>query len=57
VVVGIDVHPPTSGSVDGLRTALDHARRNGLDARPGGRARWPYLTIDMGYNGKKGFPE
>lgn len=57
VVVGIDIHPPTSGSVDGLRTALDHARRNGFDNRPGGRARWPYLTIDMGYNGKHGFPE
>lgn len=57
VVVGIDIHPPTSGSVDGLRTALEHASTNGFDNRPGGRARWPYLTVDMGYNGKRGFPE
>lgn len=57
VVIGIAILGPTSGSVEGLRIALDHARRNSLDSRTGGRARWPYLTIDMGYNPKEGFAE
>ncbi|KAA0024909.1 hypothetical protein [Antrihabitans cavernicola] len=57
VIIGIDIHPPTSGSVDGLAVALEQAKRNGIDGRNGGRSRWPYLTIDMGYNPKKGFAE
>ncbi|MBB2769888.1 UNVERIFIED_ORG: hypothetical protein GGE11_000783 [Mycolicibacterium obuense] len=55
VVIGMDVHPPTSGSVDGLDVAITHAKRNGLDTRRAGRARLPRLTTDMGYNPKDGF--
>ncbi|WP_016890723.1 hypothetical protein [Mycobacteroides abscessus] len=57
VITGIDIHTPTSGSVDGLATALRFHRANGFDCRPGGRARWPRLVIDMGYNAKTGFGE
>lgn len=57
VVVGIDIHPPTSGSVEGLAVAIEHARLNGLDGRRGGRSRWPFITVDMGYNPKKSFAE
>lgn len=53
--IGMDVHSPTSGSVDGLATALNHARRTGIDGRRGGRTRRPLLTADMGYNPKNGF--
>jgi hypothetical protein len=55
VVIGIDIHPPTSGSTDALDVAITHAKRNGLDTRRTGRARLPYLTVDMGYNPKEGF--
>lgn len=56
--IGMAVHYPTSASVEGLATALDHAHRTGVDARPeNNRCRWPLLTADMGYNDKKGFPE
>jgi len=55
VIIGIDVHAPTSGSVDGLRNALRHAASNGLTGPPPSRRRWPYLTIDMGYNIKRDF--
>lgn len=56
--IGMDVHAPTSGSVDGLATALAHARRTGIDARrPGNRNHRPLLTADMGYNPKNGFAE
>jgi hypothetical protein len=55
VIIGIDVHPPTSGSVEGLRNALIEARRNGLAGPPPSRRRWPYLTVDMGYNVKRDF--
>lgn len=57
VFIGIDVHTPTSGSIDGLATALKHARRTGIDGRRGGRTRRPLLTADMGYNPKNGFAE
>lgn len=57
VVTGIDIHTPTSGSVDGLAHALRFHQANGFDCRPGGRARWPRLVIDMGYNAKTGFGE
>lgn len=55
VVIGIDIHPPTSGSTEALHIAISHAKRNGLDTRRTGRARLPYLTVDMGYNPKDGF--
>lgn len=56
--VGVAVHAPTSGSVEGLATALHHARRTGVDCRRGGRrSRRPSLTADMGYNPKSGFAE
>lgn len=55
VVIGIDIHPPTSGSTEALDIAITHAKRNGLDTRRTGRARLPYLTVDMGYNPKDGF--
>lgn len=55
VVIGMDVHPPTSGSVDGLDVAITYAKRNGLDTRRAGRARLPRFTTDMGYNPKDGF--
>lgn len=56
--IGMDVHTPTSGSVEGLATALAHARRTGVDCRrTGGRTRRPLLTADMGYNSKRGFAE
>ena len=35
----MDVHAPTSGSVEGLATALTHARRTGVDELP---RRWPH---------------
>ncbi|RFZ34005.1 hypothetical protein DAVIS_04834 [Mycobacterium marinum] len=58
VFVGMDVHAPTSGSVDGLATGLAHARRNAIDGRRAGtRTRRPLLTADMGYNPKNGFAE
>lgn len=57
VIVGIDVHEPTSGSVTGLKAALDGMRENHLDGRRSARSRWPHLTIDMGYNPKQGFAE
>ncbi|MBP2455133.1 hypothetical protein [Mycolicibacterium lutetiense] len=56
--VGMAVHAPTSGSVQGLAIALHHARRTGVDCRRGGRrSRRPSLTADMGYNPKSGFAE
>lgn len=58
VFVGMDVHAPTSGSVEGLATGLAHARRNAIDGRRHGtRLRRPLLTADMGYNPKNGFAE
>ncbi|SHT88754.1 hypothetical protein [Mycobacteroides abscessus] len=57
VITGIDIHTPTSGSVEGLGVALRFHQENGFDNRVGGRARWPRLVIDMGYNTKTGFGE
>ncbi|MBE5462799.1 hypothetical protein [Mycobacteroides abscessus] len=57
VITGIDIHTPTSGSVEGLSVALRFHQENGFDNRVGGRARWPRLVIDMGYNTKTGFGE
>jgi hypothetical protein len=56
--VGIDMHTPTSGSVDALRRCLEAATGNGLLPNPrANRQRWPILTVDMGYNVKKGYGE
>ncbi len=55
VIVAIDIHPPTSGSVEGIRASLRHLNLNGFDTRYGRRGRWPFLTVDMGYNVKRGF--
>lgn len=47
---GLAIHPPTSGSLEGLEEAIKHHQANGFDGRPAGRnARWPLLTFDMGY--------
>lgn len=55
--VGMASHSPTGGSVEGLAQAIAHARRNGVDGRRSGRHRWPLITVDMGYNPKRGFAE
>lgn len=58
VIVGIDVHQPTSGDPGALLRALAQANANGLTGRKKTeRARWPYLTVDMGYNSKRGFAD
>lgn len=47
---GLAIHPPTSGSLEGLDEAISHHQRNGFDSRRTGRnARWPLITFDMGY--------
>ncbi|MGW0039315.1 hypothetical protein [Gordonia sp. NPDC003376] len=47
---GLSIHPPTSGSLQGLDEAVRHHKANGFDNRPQARnARWPLLTCDMGY--------
>ncbi|WP_132992695.1 hypothetical protein [Gordonia zhaorongruii] len=54
---GIAIHPPTSGSLEGLDEAIKHHKANRLDSRPiAAGARWPTLTFDMGYL-KDGLPE
>lgn len=62
LITAIDIHPPTSASVVGVRNALEQHRRNGFDPRPadGSRAsnaRAPYVAVDMGYVGKNGFAQ
>lgn len=57
VIVGVDIHEPTSGSPDALQIALDAMRANGLGGHRSTRSRWPNFTIDMGYNPKQGFAE
>jgi hypothetical protein len=54
VITGVAIHPPTSGSVEGLGTAISYHQKNGFDQRKA-RGRLPYLTTDMGYNVKHGF--
>lgn len=54
VVTGVAVHHPTSGSLEGMRTAIEYHKKQGRDQR-GPRARAPYLVVDMGYNPKKSF--
>lgn len=55
VITGIAIHPPTSGSVEGLGTAIGYHQGNGFAPARGPRCRTPYLTTDMGYNVKKHF--
>ncbi|MFD9826414.1 hypothetical protein ACFWXB_02965 [Tsukamurella tyrosinosolvens] len=58
VIIGIDVHAPTSGDAGAVLKALAQAKANGLAGRKAStRARWPYLTVDMGYNSKRGFAD
>lgn len=62
VITAIDVHRPTSASVAGVRNALAAHTENGFDPRTkyanrGRNSRWPYLTVDMGYNALDGFAE
>lgn len=57
VIVGIAVHPPTSGSTEGLKDALDGMLAGNLGGTRTDRTRWPYLTVDMGYNPKRGFAD
>ncbi|MER7558823.1 hypothetical protein ABTZ46_17895 [Nocardioides sp. NPDC126508] len=62
VITAIDIHRPTAASLEGLRNALDCHAENGFDprtrtSRPQRNARWPYLTVDMGYNPLRGFAE
>lgn len=58
VFVGIAIHFGTSGSVEGLATAWQHAEANGLiDQSRATRSHWPHLVCDMGYNVKSGFAE
>ncbi|WP_100464629.1 hypothetical protein [Mycobacteroides abscessus] len=52
VFVGMDIHEPTSGSVNALGVAIDHMKRNGLDTRHVNSRRWPLFTVDMGYSTK-----
>ncbi|MGP6174302.1 hypothetical protein [Corynebacterium sp. A21] len=57
VITAIAIHQPTSASISGMRRALEAHQSNGLDQRRGGRARMPYLTVDMGYNQKRDFSD
>lgn len=61
VITAAIPHTPTSGSVEGLATALGYHRANGFDPRqdagPRSRARQPFITVDMGYNVKDGFAD
>lgn len=54
VITGAAVHRPTSGSLEGMRTAIEYHKKQGRDQR-GPRARGPYLVVDMGYNPKRNF--
>jgi hypothetical protein len=56
VITGAAVHHPTSGSLEGMRTAIEYHKKQGHDQR-GPRARPPYLVVDMGYNPKKRFTD
>lgn len=49
VFTGIAVHRPSSGSFDGLDTAVRFHRANGFDQRKTGNARLPMITWDKGY--------
>lgn len=56
VVTAITVAQPTSGTPRHLDEALTHHRKNGFDARQGGRnAAYPNCVTDMGYTAKKDY--
>ena len=55
VITGIAIHPPTSGSVEGLCSALDAHNKSGFSGCRSPRARWPFLVVDMGYKSKRAF--
>jgi hypothetical protein len=55
VIVGIDIHVPTSGRPRALRNAIAEMKRNGLDTRPAAGKTWPTVIVDMGYNPKDDF--
>lgn len=59
LITAIDIHRSTGDTLSGLRNALDMHARNGFDPRHSDsrRRRWPYLTVDMGYNPRDGFAE
>lgn len=57
VIVGIDIHEPTSGNAHAVAHAIDHARANGLLPQRSRRSAWPTLVVDMGYNPKADFAE
>lgn len=50
---GIAVHRPSSGSFDGLDTAVRFHRANGFDQRKTGNARLPMITWDKGYTDER----
>jgi len=53
VIVGMDIHAPTSGSPEALGTCIEHMKANGLDTRATGKDTYPRVTVDMGYNPKR----
>ncbi len=55
VITGIAIHKPTSASIEGATRAIQAHQQHGFDNRKGTRGRLPYLTVDMGYNQKRGF--
>ena len=63
LITGIDIHKPTAASKEGLANALEQHERSGFDPRtsrdqpPAKNTRWPYMTVDMGYNALDGFAE
>lgn len=57
VITGVAIHPPTSGSVEGLGAAISYHQAGGFAPARGPRRRIPYLTTDMGYNVKRGFSD
>lgn len=57
VITGIAIHTPTSASIEGASRAIQAHQDNGFAHRKSRRARMPYLTVDMGYNQKRGFSD
>ncbi|WP_312098636.1 hypothetical protein [Corynebacterium dentalis] len=57
VISGVAIHPPTSGSVEGLAKAITYHQAGGFAPARGPRCRVPHLTTDMGYNVKRGFSD
>ncbi|GLE59458.1 hypothetical protein NJBCHELONAE_47710 [Mycobacteroides chelonae] len=51
----MDNHAPTSGSPEALGTCIEHMKANGLDTRATGKDTYPRVTVDMGYDHKRGW--